>query len=128
MTLPVAVTRVSNLGVSHFAPIAYARSSKARHAMTWPFRFSRNGGSGKRDPNSTMKIRRTADTLNIELPFAEARVLFDELSDVRGGARLPKLKQVCRELETALELETSRRASGRGLKGKNIGPARVSEK
>jgi hypothetical protein len=53
-----------------------------------------------------MKIRRTIDTVCIELPFAEARVLFDELSHVRGGARLPKLRQVCRELEETFALET----------------------
>jgi hypothetical protein len=53
-----------------------------------------------------MRISRTIDTVCIELPFAEARVLFDELSHVRGGARLPKLRQVCRELEETFILET----------------------
>jgi hypothetical protein len=51
-----------------------------------------------------MKIRRTVDSVCIELPFAEAKVLLDELAHVRGGARLPKLRQVCHELETTFEL------------------------
>lgn len=53
-----------------------------------------------------MKITRTPDSVCIELPFAEAKVLFDELAHVRGGARLPKLRQVCVELETTFALET----------------------
>jgi hypothetical protein len=56
-----------------------------------------------------MRIHRTVQTLSIELPLAEALVLLDELSHVRGGARLPKLKQVCHELEMALTLEAQRR-------------------
>ena len=56
-----------------------------------------------------MKLRRTSDSICIELPFAEALVLLDELSHGRGGARLPKLKQVCHELETSLALETHRK-------------------
>ena len=52
-----------------------------------------------------MKIRRTPDAVCIELPFAEASVLLDELSHVRGGARLPQLRQICVELESSLALE-----------------------
>jgi hypothetical protein len=62
-----------------------------------------------------MKIRRTPDSVCIELPFAEARVLLDELSHVRGGARLPKLRQVCHELETTFSLEDSK-TKGRKLR------------
>jgi hypothetical protein len=50
-----------------------------------------------------MRVKRSPDfTLRIELSFVEARVLLDELLDVRGGARLPKVRQVCRELRLAL--------------------------
>jgi len=58
-----------------------------------------------------LKVRRTLYAISIELPIAEAVVLFDELSHVRGGARLPKLKQVCRELEVAFTLEAQRKNS-----------------
>jgi hypothetical protein len=56
----------------------------------------------------SLKTRRTVKIIYIEFSPAEARVLLDELSDVRGGARLPKLKQVCRELEMALVIEAQR--------------------
>jgi hypothetical protein len=56
-----------------------------------------------------LRIRRTISTLSIELPLAEALVFLDELSHVRGGARMPKLKQVCLELEGALTLEAQRK-------------------
>jgi hypothetical protein len=59
-------------------------------------------------PAEKMKLHRTSDSISIELPFAEAKVLFDELAHVRGGARLPKLRQVCHELEAAFELEASK--------------------
>ena len=49
-----------------------------------------------------MRIHRSLDHIHIDLLPAEAKVLFDELSNVRGGARLPKLRQVCVELEAAL--------------------------
>lgn len=58
-----------------------------------------------------MKIRRTTDSICVELPLAEAAVLLDELSHVRGGARLPKLKQVCTELEGALALEARQKSN-----------------
>ena len=51
-----------------------------------------------------MKIRRTDDLFHIDLTPAEARVLFDELSSVRGGARLPKIRQVCQELDRLFTL------------------------
>ena len=54
-----------------------------------------------------MKIRRTDDLFHVDLTAAEARVLLDELVHVRGGARLPKLRQVCSGLETLLELVKS---------------------
>lgn len=60
-----------------------------------------------------MKIRRTVDSIAIELPFAEAKVLLDELAHVRGGARLPKLRQVCHELEVAFELEDTQKRPSR---------------
>ena len=47
-----------------------------------------------------MKVRRdiSTSTIHIELSSPEARVFFEELLDVPGGARLPKLKQVCQGL------------------------------
>ena len=51
-----------------------------------------------------MKIHRSEDNIHVELTIAEARVLLDELAHVRGGARLPKIRQVCAGLETTLEL------------------------
>jgi len=66
-----------------------------------------------------LKIRRDTDSdaICIELSGAEARVLLDELSDVRGGARLPKLKQVCLGLATLLvPFEPQRKLSVVGKK------------
>jgi hypothetical protein len=51
-----------------------------------------------------MKIRRSDDSVHIDLSLAEARVLLEELSGVRGGARLPKLRQVCVGLEALFSL------------------------
>ena len=56
-----------------------------------------------------MKIRRTADSICIELPPAEAKVLLDELAHVRGGARLPKIRQVVAELEAAFSIDTPKK-------------------
>ena len=53
-----------------------------------------------------MKIRRTDDHFHIDLSPAEARVLFEELSSVRGGARMPKLRQVCEGLDAVFSLPT----------------------
>ena len=49
-----------------------------------------------------MKVRRDIDTVHIELTSIEARFFLEELANVRGGNRLPKLRQICRELELAL--------------------------
>jgi hypothetical protein len=48
----------------------------------------------------TLRIRRDTSTaaIHIELSPPEARAFFEELLDVPGGARLPKLKQVCQGL------------------------------
>ena len=51
-----------------------------------------------------MKIRSAPDAIHIELSVAEAHVLHDELAHVRGGARLPKLRQVCSGLEALFVL------------------------
>lgn len=51
-----------------------------------------------------MKVRRAASVICIEFTFAEALVFLEELSNVRGGARLPKLRQVCRGLEIGLRV------------------------
>jgi len=51
-----------------------------------------------------MKVRRFVGRVCIDLSAGEAHVLLDELSNVRGGARLPKLRRVCEELERSLTL------------------------
>jgi hypothetical protein len=65
-----------------------------------------------------LKIRRTIDTVSIELSLPEASVLHDELSHVRGGARLPKLRQVVHELEVALKIEAERKLALVGKKSR----------
>jgi hypothetical protein len=50
-----------------------------------------------------MKVTRSDnDRICIDFSGAEARAFLDELSDVPGGSRLPKLRQVCSGLEGAL--------------------------
>jgi len=51
-----------------------------------------------------MIIRRSNTRVQIDLTPTEAQVLLDELSNVRGGSRLPKLRQVCAQLDTSLKL------------------------
>lgn len=63
----------------------------------------------RRVDSVAMRIRRTANLISLELRPEEALVLLDELAHVRGGARLPKLRQVCLELEAALTLEAERK-------------------
>ena len=62
------------------------------------------GGRKHADEERAVKARRLANTLSLELSYQEAQVLLDELSDVRGGARLPKLRQVCDEIRMSLAL------------------------
>jgi hypothetical protein len=52
-----------------------------------------------------MKIRRSFGLINVELTSAEAALLFDELETVRGGARMPKLRQLCMALGASVELD-----------------------
>jgi hypothetical protein len=51
-----------------------------------------------------MKVLRSPNRITIELSGAEARVLFEELSTIRGGSRMPKIRQVCGELEASFAL------------------------
>ena len=51
-----------------------------------------------------MKIRRSVDHILIDFTGAEARAFLNELLDVPRGTRLPKLSQVCTELDVALKL------------------------
>lgn len=51
-----------------------------------------------------MKIRQALNSISIDLTPAEASVFLEELSNVRGGARLPKIRQVCAEIERSLAL------------------------
>ena len=53
-----------------------------------------------------MRTRLSVDLIHIDLSLAEARVFLDELTHVRGGARLPKIRQVCKDLEVTLMLVT----------------------
>ena len=82
----------------------------------------RQDRSGQRQSagETTVKIRRSVNSVCIDLGPAEARVFLEELSDVRGGARRPKIRQLCKELETALSLGSVTPAS-RKKEGKNDG-------
>lgn len=51
-----------------------------------------------------MKIHRSTNFIHIDLTVSEARALLDELENVRGGARLPKLRQVCASLEASISI------------------------
>lgn len=51
-----------------------------------------------------MRTKYTGDTVCLELSVPEARFLLEELAHVRGGARLPKLRQVCLALESLFSL------------------------
>lgn len=51
-----------------------------------------------------MKIQRFDGRVLIEFKPSEARVFLDELSHLRGGARMPKIRQICAELELAFGL------------------------
>ena len=50
-----------------------------------------------------MRVKRSDDGFRIEFSGAEARVFFEELSDLPGGARRPKIRQVCDALELAFK-------------------------
>ena len=51
-----------------------------------------------------MKIEQSAYKVHLELTLAEMRVLLDELLDMPGGSRRPKIRQLCNALETQLKL------------------------
>ncbi len=51
-----------------------------------------------------MKIHRSTGFIHIDFSGAEAAWFLEELETVRGGAKFPKLRQVCFELRTALAL------------------------
>lgn len=51
-----------------------------------------------------MKIHRSTGYIHVDLTVAEAMVLLEELSNVRGGSRLPKLRQVCEGLGESIAL------------------------
>jgi cellulase/cellobiase CelA1 len=51
-----------------------------------------------------VKIHRSTGYIHIDLSGAEAAWLLEELETVRGGAKFPKIRQVCEELKTALAL------------------------
>jgi hypothetical protein len=61
-----------------------------------------------------MKTHRSADHLHIDLTGAEAAVLLDELENVRGGARLPKVRQLCESLRASIALVTPPEPKRRG--------------
>jgi hypothetical protein len=52
----------------------------------------------------TVKIHRSTGYIHIDLSGAEAAVLFEELENVRGGSKLPKVRQVCEGLKESLGL------------------------
>jgi len=51
-----------------------------------------------------VKIQLSDARVQIDLTRAEACVLFEELVHVRGGSRLPKLRQVCAGLAAVFML------------------------
>lgn len=51
-----------------------------------------------------MRFRRTDISVSVEMTLGEAQVLLDELSDIPGGARLKKMRQVCDGLAKSLAL------------------------
>jgi hypothetical protein len=51
-----------------------------------------------------VKIHRGTEYIHIDLSGVEAAALLEELENVRGGARLPKLRRVCEGLRTLLGL------------------------
>ena len=51
------------------------------------------------------KKTKKLDSICIDLSPAEAVVLFNELLDVPGGTRLPKIRQLCEELENVFRFE-----------------------
>ena len=76
-----------------------------------------------------MKIHRSDGLVHIDLSGAEALWLLEELETVRGGAQMPKLRQVCFELRTALALGAPEppKKRGRPPKPKAEVPVGVSE-
>jgi hypothetical protein len=51
-----------------------------------------------------VKVRRDDKcALHVFLTGGESRALLEELLNVPGGSRMPKLRQLCHELEAALE-------------------------
>ena len=56
-----------------------------------------------------MKIHRSTGYIHLDLSAAEAQVLLEELEGVRGGAKLPKLRQVCEGLRETLAIVDPKR-------------------
>ena len=56
-----------------------------------------------------MKVyaNRTMGTILVELTVPETRFFLEELEHLRGGARLPKVRQFCTEVRTVLTAEKS---------------------
>lgn len=65
-----------------------------------------------------MRILLEDTRVRIDLTGPEARVLLEELVHVRGGARLPKLRQVCAGLEAIFLLAPKAQAARAGSKSK----------
>lgn len=56
-----------------------------------------------------MRIRRftrftPADGVALEFTLSEAKIFYEELADLPGGSRLPKLKEVCGKLAVMFDL------------------------
>lgn len=56
----------------------------------------------------SVKIKRTPDGISFLMSGAEGRVLLEELLDVPGGSRMPKISQLCRGLGLWAKLEEER--------------------
>lgn len=61
-----------------------------------------------------MKAHRTLDRIQLDMTIAEARALLEELVDVPGGTKLPKLRQTCRVLDDAIALQLAPHQEGGG--------------
>jgi hypothetical protein len=76
-----------------------------------------------------MRVKRSDDGYRIEFAAGEAKAFFEELVDLPGGARRPKIRQVCDQLELAFKGvdERAGRAEELIARGKIIPMRRVEK-
>lgn len=59
-----------------------------------------------------MKVGRSEDQVRIEMSPAESRVLLEELANLRGGSKMPKIRQLCEGVELILKFWAGRKSGG----------------